>query len=269
MTNNLPEDSSAGEPARETRQSQKTPLISIIVPAFNEEKLIANTLRCFSPEMRARYRMELIVSDGGSTDRTVEIARQYADHIVEHHESRRQTIAEGRNCGAAQASGELLVFINADTVPRDSAEFARELLRLASSRRRNRRIVAMTCPIEIAPHERKLVDYLMHNWFNFNILLSNTYGRGWSRGECQVVWRSAFEMVGGYNESIICGEDFELYRRLKKKGRIVQNRKLAVYESPRRFRKYGYVAVSRLWIQESITVLQGRASRLDHYEEVR
>ena len=74
----------------------------------------------FSREWRSAVDAELIVSDGGSTDRTLAIAEQHADIVVRHDDSqRRQTIAEGRNQGAKAASGSVLVFINGDTVPRD------------------------------------------------------------------------------------------------------------------------------------------------------
>jgi glycosyltransferase involved in cell wall biosynthesis len=70
------------------------------VPAYNEEKLLERTLSAFPMELRKRWNVELIVSDGGSKDGTIEIARTFADVVVLHHEDRRQTIAEGRNAGA-------------------------------------------------------------------------------------------------------------------------------------------------------------------------
>ena len=70
-----------------------SPRISIVVPALNEEKLIERTLRCFPSETRERLGIEVIVSDGGSSDRTIEIARELVDHVVVHDEPRRQTIA--------------------------------------------------------------------------------------------------------------------------------------------------------------------------------
>src|SRR6476660_5703704 len=91
------------------------PLISVIVPTKHEEKLLQGCLEQFTPQIRARYRLELIVSDGGSTDTTVGIAAAYADYIAVHEEPYRQTIAEGRNRGAALANSELFIFVNADT----------------------------------------------------------------------------------------------------------------------------------------------------------
>ena len=60
------------------------PLISIIIPALNEEKLLKDTLTQFSPELKSKFKIEIIISDGGSTDATLTIARDYADIIVEN-----------------------------------------------------------------------------------------------------------------------------------------------------------------------------------------
>ena len=70
-------------------------------------------LKQFTPEIIQRYNIELVVSDGGSTDRTLEIAHRYAHVVVENTEHIKQTISLGRNEGARHASGDLFVFLNA------------------------------------------------------------------------------------------------------------------------------------------------------------
>src|SRR5690348_12423718 len=90
----------------------KSPRISIIVPTFQEEGYIGQTLRQFCPELRERCGVELIVSDGGSTDATVNLARPLADLVI--ISGKEQTIAAGRNAGAAAARGEIIMFLNAD-----------------------------------------------------------------------------------------------------------------------------------------------------------
>ena len=56
-----------------------TKKISIIIPTLNEEKLITQTLKQFDCDIKKNFGLEVIVSDGGSTDSTLEIARNYAD----------------------------------------------------------------------------------------------------------------------------------------------------------------------------------------------
>ena len=86
-------------------------MLSFIIPTLNEHQTIERTLRCLSGYSGDH---EIIVSDGNSSDDTVEICRRFTDRIVVHDEPRRQTIAEARNAGAAAARGNHLVFVDAD-----------------------------------------------------------------------------------------------------------------------------------------------------------
>jgi predicted glycosyltransferase involved in capsule biosynthesis len=92
---------------------------------------------------------------------------------------------------------------------------------------------------------------------------------GMGRGECQVVKRKTFEQIGGYNESIAAGEDYELFLRLEKTGKIRFVREVTVFESPRRFRKYGYLSISLLWFINGVSVLLFDRSVTDEWKPVR
>jgi glycosyltransferase involved in cell wall biosynthesis len=92
--------------------------ISVIVPAFNEEKLLGTTLACIR-EATGGLDAELIVCDNNSTDRTAEIAGQAGARVV--FEPVNQISARAQ-AGAA-ASGDWLVFVDADSFP-DRALFA-------------------------------------------------------------------------------------------------------------------------------------------------
>ncbi len=89
--------------------------LSIIIPAFNEEANIVATLAPLQP-MRAR-RVEVIVVDGGSTDRTREAALALCDHVLSAPTGR----ALQMNSGATIAKGEVLLFLHADSqLPADA-----------------------------------------------------------------------------------------------------------------------------------------------------
>lgn len=91
--------------------------ISIIVPALDEAGEIEATLRALQP-LRARGH-EVIVVDGGSTDGTMEMARPLADRVIASAPGR----ARQQNAGAAAASGDVLLFVHADTrLPEDADE---------------------------------------------------------------------------------------------------------------------------------------------------
>ena len=243
--------------------------ISVIVPTLQEEKLLDATLSVFSPQWRRDHSAELIVSDGGSTDATLEIARRHADHVVVHTEGRRQTIAEGRNQGAQQARGEVLVFINGDTMPAHLDEFTRTLEDFAGRRGPYSRASALACPVRFVSSDERFADRLFHGYYNNYVRLLSMLRIGAGRGECQVVRKKMFMSVGGYKTHLVAGEDFDLLARVGMKGRVLFARELLVYESPRRFRKFGYFRVIWSWTINGLSVLFRGRSTSDEWEPVR
>jgi rSAM/selenodomain-associated transferase 2 len=85
-------------------------MISVVMPAYNEEKVLPRTLQAL---LAQPGEFETILVDGGSADRTVEIARSFADvHVITAPKGR----ASQMNAGVKQATGEWLLFLHADTV---------------------------------------------------------------------------------------------------------------------------------------------------------
>ena len=88
-------------------------MISFIIPTLNEETTIEKTLKNIKEFSLDK---EIIVSDGGSKDRTTEIAKRFTDKVLVHSKKERQNIAGGRNSGAKEAKGEFVVFVDADVL---------------------------------------------------------------------------------------------------------------------------------------------------------
>jgi glycosyltransferase involved in cell wall biosynthesis len=241
------------------------PQISVIIPALNEEKLLERMLKQFSSEIMQRYELELIVSDGGSCDRTLEIARTGAHTVVENVSHAKQTISLGRNEGTKQAKGSIFVFLNADTLIKDVDYFFRRIGEEISSAG----LAAITCSVEVYPHESKNIDKYYHGFYNWFFYAMNVVGMGMGRGECHVMKREVFEQVNGYAEKIAAGEDYDMFRRLKKIGRIKFLKDVVVYESPRRYRRYGYAYVTASWFMNFLAVQFLRRSILDEWKPVR
>jgi glycosyltransferase involved in cell wall biosynthesis len=108
--------------------------ISIIVPAYNEEKLIERSLQSIRSAATAfsqvGWEHEIIVCDNNSSDRTGELAKAQGAHVV--FEPFNQ-ISRARNAGAAAANGQWLVFVDGDSFP--SAElFAEVVVQIQSGR---------------------------------------------------------------------------------------------------------------------------------------
>lgn len=241
------------------------PHISVIIPALNEEKLLERMLQQFPPSLTQQYRIELVVSDGGSTDRTLEIARRYAQTVVENTAGVKQTISIGRNEGARHARGEIFVFLNADTLIKDPSYFFRRILETIPEPG----LAAITCSVEIYPDERKPIDNYYHGFYNWFFFMMNRVGMGMGRGECHIMRRAVFEQVNGYASNIAAGEDYDMFRRLKKIGRIEFLKDVVVYESPRRYRKYGYAYVTASWFMNFLAVQFLGRSILNEWKPVR
>ncbi len=240
--------------------------ISIIVPTLNEEKLLPNLLKqVCNKKLKGKYNIEIIASDGGSTDRTLEVANIFADKVLEHVNGKQQNIAEGRNIGAAEANGEILVFLNGDTRIENTELFFRRIINIFA----NSKYLAMTCNVKVFPEESKLIDNIFTSFYNNYFHFLNIIGLGMGRGECHIITKKTFNDFGGYNIKLAAGEDFDLYKRIRKKGKIFFDRKLTVYESPRRYRKYGHFRILFMWLINSISVFFMGKSISKNWEEVR
>ncbi len=240
--------------------------ISVIIPTLNEEKLIGGLLRQLSDEeLKSRFDYEIIISDGGSKDATLEIAEKYADKIARHTENRRQLIAEGRNRGAEIAEGDVLLFLNADVKLRDPGKLFSTIIEkfYASD------FMAMTCPVKVFPEEEILPDKLFLGFYNAYFGFLNVLGLGMGRGECQVIRKKDFEELGGYNEKLAAGEDFDMFKRLRKKGKILYEKNCMVFESPRRYRKYGHWRIFFTWLANAVSVIFANKSASKEWEEIR
>lgn len=246
---------------------KKSSFISIIIPTYQEEKLLKSLKFLYNKEIKQKYNLEVIVSDGGSTDKTLEIAKEFADKITKHKEDRRQTIAEGRNKGAEIADGEILIFINADTYPADFDDFIQSIYQWYHSSINS--YGAIACFVSGFPDEINLKDrifYFLHNAF---VKILNLIKLGMGRGECQIIRKDLFYKVNGYNPNIVAGEDFDLFRRISKHTKILMNTKFLVYESPRRFRKYGYFRTIWFWLINAISIMFAGKSYSKEWEAIR
>ncbi len=239
---------------------------SIIIPTLNEEKLLPVLLnRLKDKVLQQKYNFEIIVSDGGSRDNTINIALEHADKVKVHRSDNSQNIAGGRNSGAKYATGDTLIFINGDVLIDDITGFFKFL----DNEFIKSKYPAMACKVKIFPEEEILSDKLFHFIYNLYFRLINFIGIGMGRGECQIIKKEIFNKLGGYNESLAAGEDFDLFRRIRKTGKILYANNICVYESPRRFRKLGYTGVTVSWLKNAISILYKDKSLSKEWEQVR
>lgn len=180
-------------------------MISVIVPAYNENAWLPATLdsiRAAAHHVRARsgVHVETIVVDNNSTDDTAAIARDSGATVI--HEPVR-SIGRARNTGARHASGEVLVFVDADVhIPSDLLDVIYETMRDAR---------CLGGGVDTEHHPRHLVVRLhLRAWRVLAAVLPLV------QGATQFCRRSAFEEAGGYPEDVWMGEDTDFYSNLRK-----------------------------------------------------
>lgn len=238
---------------------------SIIIPTLNEEKLLPLLLKSLNNfEAKKKYDYEIIVSDGGSTDRTLKISQAYTDKLVCYKPGETRTISYGRKKGACAAQGEFVLFINAD-VRLDISE----LFEASEKRFVNSNYSAMTCNVKVFPENETRSDKIYSAFINFYVLLLNFLGIGMARGECQLVSKKVYDSIGGYNPCLTAGEDFELSTRLRKVGKIYFAKDITVYESPRRYHKWGYAKIIYSWFVNSISSWLFKKTVFSKWEPIR
>jgi glycosyltransferase involved in cell wall biosynthesis len=194
--------------------------ISLVVPAFNEERLLAGTLenlRTASQVLTQQgWETELIVCDNNSSDQTAAIARAAGAQVVFEPVNQ---IARARNTGAAAAVGDWLIFVDADSYP-TAGLFAEAA---AAIRQGDCLAGGATLRMEGA----NLAGACITRGWN---LVSRT-GR-WLAGSFIFVEAAAFRQVGGFNDQIFAGEEVDLTRRLKRLGRASERKVVILHRHP-------------------------------------
>jgi len=194
--------------------------ISIIVPAFNEEKFLGDTLTRIKSAAgaltRAGWEIELIVCNNNSTDRTAEIAAAAGAIVVFEPVNQ---ISRARNTGATAATGDWLVFVDADSHPgaelfADVAEAIQSGRCLAGG--------ATLCWDRATPFFA-LITRLVNLGFRWRRLLVGAF---------IFVETAAFRKLGGFSAEAFAGEELELSRRLKALAKATGKRFVILHRHP-------------------------------------
>ncbi|XTZ20479.1 MAG: TIGR04283 family arsenosugar biosynthesis glycosyltransferase [cyanobacterium endosymbiont of Rhopalodia fuxianensis] len=194
--------------------------ISIIIPVLNEEIFIVKTLN----NLQINEAIEVIVVDGGSKDNTVQLVRNMGVKIIQLTQASRSL---QMNQGALLATGNILLFLHADTILPQGYD---ELILNSFS---NSKIVggAFKLKIDLSLFSLRLIEILV-NWRSQ--IFSTPYG-----DQGIFVKTLVFQKIGGFTNFPIM-EDFEFIQKLKKRGKIVIV-SAKVVTSGRRWQKLGVV----------------------------
>ena len=215
---------------RTQKAAARKPKLSIIIPALNEADTIGHTLS----HLRGINNLEVIVVDGGSSDKTADLAKSQGANVIKTQPGK----AIQMNSGAAAATGEVLIFLHADT--RMPPGFNYQIIEALAQKR----VAAGAFRLAIDSPAAGIrfiecVAALRSRFFQL------PYG-----DQALFMKKATFEAIGGFADLPIM-EDFILMRRLRRKGKIIIL-PAAVTTSPRRWQHFG---ILKTWLINQMIVI--------------
>jgi glycosyltransferase involved in cell wall biosynthesis len=235
-------------------------MFSVIIPTYHEEGAIGSTLSSISQAMNG-HSAETIVVDGGSSDRTTEIARSFTDNV---HVLNERGISLARNHGARNARGDVLVFIDSDTVvPKN---FFDEISTIFS----DPRVCGANCNVMPSPDAlpTRTEKAFYRTW---GLARNRLYHiRPCGTGDNGIIVRkNVFEKAGGFDENMRTMEDLDFVLRASKHGRFIYLDNLTLTESMRRIRDKGLVRFTRMYLYNFLYYIVKRKPKITEWETVR
>lgn len=178
------------------------PLLSFIIPAFNEENNIGETIETIIfGSKNSNFQFEIIVIDNGSSDKTVEICSSYKN-ILKIFPSVTGTIAALRNFGVKKSKGDILIFIDADvSLPASWFSIFEDKMDYII---KNKLITGSKCISDGT-------DYLSQGWFS---LIKGDKVKYINSGH-MIMSFNTFNAIGGFDERLVTSEDVDICERAR------------------------------------------------------
>ena len=210
---------------------RNAPVFSVVIPAFNEEALLPRLLSSLDIA-RANFaggveQSEVIVGNNASTDATAAIARTRACTVVDVAQ---RAIAAARNGAARAAQGEVLCFVDADSIVHpDTFNQVEQVLKTGG------------CVVGATGVKMERMSLGIATTWAILVPMTRLLAMDTGVVFCR---RADFAMIGGYREELLAGEDVDLLHRLKRLGRARGQRFMRTpgaraITSARKFDRYG------------------------------
>jgi glycosyltransferase involved in cell wall biosynthesis len=210
-----------------------SPFFSIIIPAYNEERNIGKLLDTIAHQSYRNF--EVIVSDSASEDGTCRVVEEYKNKVESLLllEEKTQNVSAARNHGANSAKGEFLIFLDADVTIEE--HFLKAMFKHIQV---DQPSMATAWNRPSPPSWRgRIIFGLMNRIIQ---MLQNTHPA--ANGPCIFIRKTLFERIGGFDQTIFFGEDYDLIKRAFRRGGIMRvYRNPLLFVSTRRFDKEGLV----------------------------
>lgn len=206
-------------------------LLSVIIPTLNEQNYLPLLLSALANQTNKNF--EVIICDCKSDDKTVEKANEFKDRLnLKVHETERKNVAHQRNEGAKKATGDVVVFADADYLLKE--DFVESCYREFDKSNADL-LIPFSYPITNNPLW-KIYFYLQ----NYLCVLVAMLGKNFGVASGNLIKKEAFLKMGGYNETVYVFEDQYYYQVAKKhKLKISLTNKIKMHFSLRRIKEDG------------------------------
>lgn len=230
---------------------KQLPFISVVIPAFNEEKYLPRCLKALQNQTYPKDRFDITVVDNNSTDSTPKIASKFGAKVITETQ---QGHVYSLNTGLKSAKGEILAVTDADT--KVSKTWLEQLANIFE----DKSVVGVTGSIELdlkSSMKSLAIKQLYDLFLYFNFALKKPH----LTGPNMAMRKSAFEKLKEVDTRYKIGGDVEIGMRLRKHGKVKFSKKLAVTASSRRFQgefsvflkdisKYTMAYVYAIWLEK-------------------
>ncbi|MFH0835528.1 MAG: glycosyltransferase [Candidatus Micrarchaeota archaeon] len=229
--------------------------VSVVIPTYNEEKRIAACIR--SLKAQTLKPLEIIVADDESPDKTAAISKKLGAKVITVTKKR---ISAGRQAGAKAARGEIIACTDGDAVL--DKNWLRELCAPFS----DKDVVSTHGAVFLTDGNK--FDGFACRWFlNPYFAVTNALGLPSGAGSSMAMRQSALKKIGGFDETLITGEDVDVQRRMRRFGKTVFVGDAIAYVSARRIHRWGYLRFFFFHFGNWLRILFGNPARA--YERVR
>lgn len=189
--------------------------ISFVIPALNVEKDISKCLESIQGLDFPKEKFEIIVIDNNSSDRTPDVARKFTNKVYSRDHV---TIAKLRNDGVKESRGNFFVFVDSDCI------IPKDWLNNALRHFDGKDVGLVGSESHILPENATWVE---KTWKVHLDKDKDARTPTWISARAIMTTRDVFQNLGGFNEGLETGEDFDFGQRLRKKFRIISDEKLA------------------------------------------
>ena len=211
-------------------------LMSVIIPTLNEEKRLRKALDSLTVQTFQNY--EVVIADGGSTDKTQDIALEYGCKFVNVPKTRPHDVSTAKNVGVDASEGDAIFLLDADMYLDPNA------FEVIDEKYDDPAVVGVA--LKVLPSDSTRIETLSYEFNNVMAYIGNAIGiQELSYFSCHSYRTEAFKKVGGFRTDLLACEDLDISLRARYLGKYVVTHQAVLWTDPRRLREWsntGYAA---------------------------